>query len=163
MPLCSTCKESKPEEDFNWKVRDIKRSTICKLCHKDYRHKHYLDNRIKYITKARVYQSINGRAHSQQQIYAYEYLLHNFCVDCGENNPILLQYDHKNPELKNFSISTGIKEGRSLQEIIEEIKLCDVRCVRCHTLRTSEQFNWHRWYGQLDNKYKNVYTHTDVV
>jgi len=60
MKTCSTCKESKSEEHFSWKVKDKVRSSICKECHKEYRKAHYLANRQKYIDKARSWEAGQG-------------------------------------------------------------------------------------------------------
>lgn len=163
MRTCTKCGKTKFESEFNWKITNVKRSSQCKACHKLYRKDHYLQNKEKYIAKANEYRKINGRTYSRNQIYCYEYLLHHSCVDCNESNPILLQFDHIDPSTKSFNISSVRRDTVSLEELKCEISKCAVRCVVCHTLRTAEQYNWYRWYSDLDPKYKNQYIQTGFV
>lgn len=60
MKKCSGCFLEQPEENFSWKVKNVRRSGRCKDCHKKYRRQHYLDNRQKYIEKARRWEAENG-------------------------------------------------------------------------------------------------------
>lgn len=53
------------------------------------------------------------------------------CVDCGENDPIVLEFDHVT-EQKNFNISDAVKWGYALKRILAEIELCEIRCANCH-------------------------------
>ena len=56
------------------------------------------------------------------------------CVDCGEKNPIVLDFDHlKN---KKYNISRMIHDGHSWASIKKEIKKCEVVCANCHRIRT---------------------------
>jgi hypothetical protein len=73
----------------------------------------------------------------------WDYLLSHPCVDCEEDNPIVLQFDHRDPKQKLFAI------GRSLsnvgqKKLLAEIAKCDVRCANCHIKRTNKQFNFWR-------------------
>ena len=52
MIVCSKCGAQKSEEEFSWKVANVRRATICKECHRLYRQQHYQNNRQKYIDKA---------------------------------------------------------------------------------------------------------------
>ncbi len=54
------------------------------------------------------------------------------CMKCGYNKyPEVLEFHHKNPSEKDFSIS---RKGhcRSWQRVGEEIKKCDLLCANCH-------------------------------
>ena len=63
------------------------------------------------------------------------------CVDCGENDPIVLDFDHRNPEEKSFSISTRATRGggAAIKTLEAEIGKCDVRCSNCHRRKTEER------------------------
>jgi proline-rich tail region repeat protein len=56
------------------------------------------------------------------------------CVDCGEGDPVVLDFDHRRdkrehvPRLANFGYSVSTLEA--------EIAKCDVRCANCHRIRT---------------------------
>jgi hypothetical protein len=56
------------------------------------------------------------------------------CTDCGENNPIVLDFDHLKD--KKYNISQMIHNGFSWKAISKEIKKCEVVCANCHRIRT---------------------------
>jgi len=56
------------------------------------------------------------------------------CIDCGEADPIVLEFDHMRGE-KSFSISEGARRTRSLKSLRAELRKCDVRCIGCHRKR----------------------------
>ena len=64
------------------------------------------------------------------------------CVDCGFNNPYALDFDHRDKDLKTFSIGTAVSNAWSIERIMVEVNKCDVRCANCHRIRTASQFNW---------------------
>ena len=55
------------------------------------------------------------------------------CVDCGETDPIVLEFDHLRD--KKFGISTGIR-NRNWADVLDEIAKCEVVCANCHRRRT---------------------------
>lgn len=56
------------------------------------------------------------------------------CVDCGEKNPIVLDFDHLKD--KKYNISRMIHDGFSWKAIMKEVNKCEVVCANCHRLRT---------------------------
>lgn len=68
------------------------------------------------------------------------YLSENPCVDCGESDIDVLQFDHR--EMLNDSTAPRVSQlirKASLERVFAEIALCDVRCASCHQIRTREQ------------------------
>jgi hypothetical protein len=62
------------------------------------------------------------------------------CVDCGESDPVVLDFDHRDETLKEFQISGGGGTWRrGLAGTLLEIEKCDLRCARCHRLRTASR------------------------
>jgi hypothetical protein len=59
------------------------------------------------------------------------------CVDCGETDPLVLEFDHLGD--KRFTISHNFS-GRNWQSILKEMEKCDVVCANCHRRRTARQF-----------------------
>ena len=57
------------------------------------------------------------------------------CYDCGERDPIVLDFDHRVPKDKDFTISDQIRD-RDWYDILNEIVKCDVVCSNCHRKRT---------------------------
>ena len=66
------------------------------------------------------------------------------CVDCGEKDIVVLEFDHLNPALKSFEISQAVRLGHSWSETLKEINKCEVVCANCHKKRTAKQFNWYK-------------------
>jgi len=76
------------------------------------------------------------------------YLLCHPCVDCGEPDPVVLEFDHVRG-VKAFTIGQDAGHvGRDL--LIEEIKKCDVRCANCHRRRTAVQLGWYANLAQAE-------------
>lgn len=54
------------------------------------------------------------------------------CVDCGEKDPTVLEFDHVRG-VKRRSVSEWVFTGGcSLKTLIEEMKKCEIRCANCH-------------------------------
>jgi hypothetical protein len=70
------------------------------------------------------------------------YLLSHPCVDCGEKDPVVLEFDHIDPTKKRYEVGYLVGRRSSWKQIQEEISLCDVVCANCHKRRTAKQQNW---------------------
>lgn len=72
------------------------------------------------------------RVHVQRNIwYVLSYLAAHPCVDCGEDDPVVLEFDHVQTD-KVASISDLVHKGYKLELIVAEIEKCEVRCANCH-------------------------------
>lgn len=71
--------------------------------------------------------------------FIYEYLLTHPCVDCGEPDPVVLDFDHVRGE-KMFHVACLI--SHSLARIETEIAKCDIRCANCHRRKTARIGKW---------------------
>jgi hypothetical protein len=58
------------------------------------------------------------------------------CVDCGEGDPVVLEFDHLGEKL--FDIGQALPY-RSWKRILEEIEKCVVVCANCHRRRTARR------------------------
>jgi 5-methylcytosine-specific restriction endonuclease McrA len=65
-----------------------------------------------------------------------EYLAEHPCTDCGEDDPVTLEFDHL--EDKVFDISRGLRE-RPWKAVQDEIDKCEVVCANCHRRRTARR------------------------
>ena len=59
------------------------------------------------------------------------------CMDCGETNPIVLDFDHLHN--KKYNVSRMIHDGFSWAAIKKEIAKCEVVCANCHRIRTHDR------------------------
>ncbi len=131
--ICATCKEGKKENDFNWKDADKGlRHYVCKSCHALYRKDHYKANRTKYIKKAKKW---NKKQRQVLREVIFRHLQANPCIDCGEDDIVVLDFDHRSD--KRLPISQMFRHSYSVAEIMNEIGKCDVRCANCHRRKTA--------------------------
>ena len=72
-----------------------------------------------------------------------EYLLQHPCVDCGEADPLVLQFDHREPATKRREVSCMIRDY-AWPQVEAEIAKCDVRCANCHQRRTAHQLGFRK-------------------
>jgi len=72
----------------------------------------------------------------------WDHLSTHPCVDCGESDPIVLEFDHVRGE-KHFNL--GARGQRTVKQVLAEIEKCDVRCSNCHKRATAARGGWYRW------------------
>ena len=127
--ICSKC--NLPKEEFtSW------RENYCVDCRRSYDRKRYLKNPEYYKEKG----STNlKRAKDEKQEKIVDYLFNHPCVDCGETDPIVLQFDHQRDKTEN--ICRMVHRNFSWKRILEEISKCEVRCANCHLRRTAKSGN----------------------
>lgn len=105
---------------------------------KEYNKQWYLKNKQKRIKQIR--DSEKKRVNNNLK-YISEYLLHHPCVDCGESDIVVLEFDHT-AEDKFGNISNLTRKGYSLETIKNEINKCEVVCANCHRRRTAKRAGW---------------------
>jgi hypothetical protein len=64
------------------------------------------------------------------------------CMDCPERDPIVLEFDHRDPAAKSFNVGDVTQHGYALSRVMAEIDKCDVVCANCHRRRTAKQQSW---------------------
>lgn len=104
-----------------------------------YGRQHYLDNKELYLSRSSENRKIQIEDRRRR---VREYLLTHPCVDCGEADPIVLDFDHVDHTLKTANISKMVRDRARWSRIEEEIAKCEVRCANCHRRRTAKQFGW---------------------
>ena len=140
---CTRCGETKPLGEFP----PIRRSEPdklqgwCRACFAAANARNYQSNIER--ERARIYRN-RARGIEEAQRSAIEYLLAHPCVDCGETDIVVLQFDHLRDKL--YDVSVMISNGMSWQRIEAEIAKCVVRCANCHHRKTARE----RGYRKLD-------------
>jgi|TARA_R110000824_G_scaffold4310_4_gene20835 L-lysine 2,3-aminomutase len=77
---------------------------------------------------------------SERRQIVYKYLLDHPCVDCGEADPVVLDFDHVRG-VKSSNIGNMIHRN-GVEAILKEMKKCEVRCACCHRRVTAIEHNW---------------------
>ena len=139
--VCARCHSEKPVEAFpiKDKARGTRRS-YCLPCRSDYGKQHYQANKPYYLAK-----NVRARVEHRKtnRDIAYEYLVTHACVDCGEADPVVLDFDHIDPTTKLFCVGTMLSR-EATPAIVREMAKCVVRCANCHRMRTATQFGSYR-------------------
>jgi hypothetical protein len=91
--------------------------------------RHYEANKPDYIARARAH---DKKVTAKGRAWLLEYLLANPCVDCGEADPIVLEFDHRPGSGKRFDVGAFATGNYSFQSLLDEVAKCDVRCANCH-------------------------------
>lgn len=86
--------------------------------------------------------------------YINEYLKTHPCIDCGNDNPIVLDFDHVRGKKLN-TISHIKKHAYSLNYVQNEIDKCDIRCANCHRIVT---FNRKQYINHSKKTFQRVNT-----
>lgn len=148
--LCSTC-----GEEIDDKRQSVGKYT-CFACEKAYKEEwrkankdkiqqhsrqYYLDNRDAILERMHG-QTPAGRALTKEldhirriekaKIIA-ELKASRGCADCGEQDPMVLQFHHDNATDKKNCISQMYRH--SMKRIMEEAEKCTVLCANCHIRR----------------------------
>ena len=116
----------------------------CKPCRSEY---------VKANRPAYKPTEANARARAKATIrnqeYVGNYLLTHPCVDCGNTDIRVLEFDHIGDD-KIYQIGVMVSTSFSIARIQQEIEKCEVRCRNCHTLKTYERLG-----GTWRDKYYN--------
>lgn len=136
---CSTCGELRPLSEFALKsARTGRRSTKCRSCQRAYSRAHYRKERSRYLDKAK---QRNRASRDRFALLILDYLRSHPCVDCGETDPTVLEFDHRDPSAKSSTVN-ALGRAQDWTALETEIAKCDVRCANCHRRRTARQFSW---------------------
>jgi hypothetical protein len=100
---------------------------------------HYRANRAYYLAKARRRQK---RVVLETREWLLSYLREHACVDCGNDDVRVLEFDHRDEATKLRAIAILAGQGFGLARVKAEIGQCDVRCANCHRIRTHLQRGW---------------------
>lgn len=141
--ICTKCALKKKEEDFSFKNKaQNKRKTICNECQKAYKNKWYQDN---YLEKKDSFKESRKKYKDKLRQKMLDFLSNKKCIDCGEEDIVTLEFDHR--ENKEDNISRMLSNRRSWDDILNEINKCDIRCANCHKRKTAKQFGNYRMFG----------------
>lgn len=140
---CSTCGNSFNITEFHKnKTTPSGYAKNCKACTKKFNKKYYSNNTNHHKKNVRI-RHINQININRE--FIINYLNEHPCIDCHENNILVLDFDHIKSHLKESSLCDMIRNGISLEKIKKEIKKCVVRCSNCHRIKTAKEQNNYKW------------------
>lgn len=130
MKTCSSCNTSKPLTEYGkakWSKKDGLNSQ-CKDCYREYLKEHY--------ERTKEHHRLISNASKQKRIekiheWLADYLKAHPCVDCGNTDILVLEFDHVNEE-KEDDVSRIVRSTAVLFKVQAEVAKCEVRCVNCH-------------------------------
>jgi len=129
--LCGSCGKRRLTKFFA--VRNKTTGLLqawCRDCRKSY-------DQERYRTGTEQERLNRKAAHAKErnQRLMFEHLSAHTCVDCGEADIMVLEFDHVRGE-KLFNLTDGVRNGTSKKRLLEEIDKCEVRCCNCHRRKT---------------------------
>lgn len=126
---CRRCGELKPWTEFPKRGRDSQRlQSWCKSCFAAYKAERHRANHDREMRRIRRNQATRTALHRAAIL---QYLQTHPCVDCGESDPVVLEFDHVRGE-KVLEISNMVAAGHPWSTIEIEMAKCEVRCSNCH-------------------------------
>ena len=131
--MCGRCNRLLPASSFN-RSSEKGLQFYCRECQSTW----YREHRSQHMANV----SANSARYLERNIaFVAEYLRTHPCVDCGESDPMVLEFDHVRGKTDMIS---RMKRNKSLELIAIELERCEVRCVNCHIRRTAQQFGWRK-------------------
>lgn len=137
--VCARCATVKPASEFpTRRSKTYSPSAYCYPCQREYSKDHYRRNKEKH--NARRLRHCNEYRARNRRLIA-EYLAIHHCVDCGEEDPVVLEFDHVRGT-KRWEVSRFVGAGWAWSTVLEELAKCEVRCTNCHRRKTATQMSW---------------------
>lgn len=131
--ICSKCKQNLNISEFAKRGKSFQ--SVCRKCHSLKMKEHYNNNKTYYIEKA-------SRNNKNYKLLAIKLIIQEFsrgCIDCGNKDIRVLEFDHLKDKSENISSLLG--KSASIDKIKKEIAKCEVVCANCHNIRTSIRAN----------------------
>lgn len=136
---CHICDTTKPRSEFNKQTaKKDGLQTRCRQCQADHSRNYFKEHpeRLVSLTALKDARRLAGQA------YVRDHLQSHPCVDCGENDWVILEFDHVRGK-KRLEVAILVGSGYSLGAIKDEVAKCEVRCSNCHRRITYQRAgNW---------------------
>lgn len=142
--ICTKCRTEKnvSKFSFRWRAKN-KRHPWCRPCTRTHNMNRYYANHAHY-TKHHTFLTKDKR--QEKSLKVLHYLQAHPCIDCGETDPIVLEFDHRDGSEKISAVATMLGHNCGWEKIKTEIDKCDVRCANCHRRRTASKRNYMRFF-----------------
>ena len=140
--VCAKCKVDKNIDQFRVRGDKTGPTAYCKPCQQAFDREYWQKTKTKRKAQRKINDS-NVRIRNVKEVR--NYLKNHPCIDCGESDPIVLEFDHLG--YKVHSISNLVRRRAAIKKLFTEIKKCVVRCANCHRRKTAKELNW---YSDID-------------
>ena len=142
MKVCSKCKCSLPVDSFGRHARSKDGlQAWCKSCKKTYDAELFQTSE-----KRRLSRTANAeKMRAAWRLKMIDYLSTHPCIDCGEPDIVVLEFDHVCGE-KKTTVSTMY--NLTWERTLDEIAKCEVVCANCHRRRTQKRGGHYRSVAQ---------------
>lgn len=131
---CVKCRRRRKIDDFH-KKGEGKRHSVCRFCKSNYNIDYYSENKERHAAGRKD----SKRLRKQERLGCVKQAKDKPCADCGERYPhFVMDFDHRDPSTKVFTIGAQKSRSMSLDKLLEEIAKCDVVCANCHRYRTHQ-------------------------
>jgi hypothetical protein len=141
MKKCSRCLEELPIDVFPvMNKKSGKLNSMCRSCKQEYDREYWSKNKNEK-GQIKNENAKNNRLIKRQ--YIIDKLKESKCMDCGNSDWRVLEFDHRDRETKSFNISDST--SHSIEKIQIEMSKCDIVCANCHTIRTITQRGYYKF------------------
>lgn len=138
---CTLCKRLLPLEGFHRnRSRRDGRQNACKPCNIARNQRWYREHPTARAARMDDYAK-RRRDGNRARVLAY--LRTHPCVDCGETDPVVLDFDHLRAKFRNVSLM--VLRNHPWPRILDEIAKCEVVCANCHRRRTAKRAGTYRY------------------
>ena len=136
MKPCSKCLQTLPLAAFpRNRVKPDGHGSQCRGCKRVYHAQWYERNRGRHRRNVAAISRSNRAA---ARLFVAGHLAEHPCVDCGESDPVVLEFDHVRGE-KVAAVATLVGGNPSLRAVQAEVAKCEVRCANCHRRRHARE------------------------
>jgi hypothetical protein len=134
---CCGCERWRAVDNFSFK--DAQKRTLrsrCRACCREASRRHYVRMKAAYLERNRCN---NPRQRQAGAEFVYQFLVGHPCSECGETDPVVLEFNHLDPLTKSGNLSDMIANGVSVDSLSlrSEIAKCQVLCANCHQRHTA--------------------------
>lgn len=141
MKKCTKCEVEFLLDEFPiMNKKSGKRFSMCVKCKREY-------DRVYYQKNREINKENKNKLQRENRIIKLKYvnnlLQNSSCLDCGNSDWRVLEFDHRERDKKEFSIADC--SSYSIEKIQLEIDKCDIVCANCHNIRTIEQRGYYRY------------------
>lgn len=149
MKNCPRCGQRLPTSKFDMRGKaDRRLRAYCRPCNTAYQ-RHYYRRHVAQYSAHRLKNMRLYRARNQQLVTRY--LSMHPCVDCGEGDVAVLEFDHVRGK-KISNVANMVRDGVRWIKIEQEIAKCEVRCANCHRRKTAKQMRYKAGAARLQSE-----------